>query len=102
MCSVEMYGSCATELDLPSSDLDLVVCGLDRTVDGVPNNQSPLSDPILPTASDGGTESKNSESQPLEPATSGIDSQQHVQNTRPPPQPQMPIMYGHLSLNARR
>jgi hypothetical protein len=24
-----MYGSCATELDLPSSDLDLVVCGLD-------------------------------------------------------------------------
>lgn len=24
-----MYGSCATQLDLPSSDLDLVVCGLD-------------------------------------------------------------------------
>ena len=28
-CCVEMYGSCATQLDLPSSDLDLVVCGLD-------------------------------------------------------------------------
>ena len=28
-CRVEMYGSCATQLDLPSSDLDLVVCGLD-------------------------------------------------------------------------
>ena len=25
-----MYGSCATQLDLPSSDLDLVVCGLDN------------------------------------------------------------------------
>jgi len=28
-CKVELYGSCATELDLPSSDLDVVVCGLD-------------------------------------------------------------------------
>ena len=26
-CHVEMYGSCATKLDLPSSDLDVVVCG---------------------------------------------------------------------------
>jgi hypothetical protein len=25
-----MYGSCATQLDLPSSDLDAVICGLDR------------------------------------------------------------------------
>lgn len=29
-CRVEMYGSCATQLDLPSSDLDVVVCGLDQ------------------------------------------------------------------------
>jgi len=28
-----MYGSCATQLDLPSSDLDVVVCGLDSEVD---------------------------------------------------------------------
>jgi hypothetical protein len=28
-CSVEMYGSCATLRDLPSSDLDVVVIGLD-------------------------------------------------------------------------
>lgn len=28
-CHVEMYGSCATQLDLPSSDLDVVICGLD-------------------------------------------------------------------------
>jgi hypothetical protein len=30
-CHVEMYGSCATQLDLPSSDLDVVIMGLDRT-----------------------------------------------------------------------
>ena len=28
-CHVEMYGSCATQLDLPSSDLDVVVRGFD-------------------------------------------------------------------------
>ena len=38
MCSVEMYGSCATNLDLPSSDLDVVVRGLDRPMEIV---QSP-------------------------------------------------------------
>lgn len=30
MCHVEMYGSCATQLDLPASDIDVVVVGLDR------------------------------------------------------------------------
>ena len=30
-CKVQMYGSCATDLDLPSSDLDVVVCGLDQS-----------------------------------------------------------------------
>ena len=29
-CHVEMYGSCATQLDLPSSDLDVVISGLDH------------------------------------------------------------------------
>lgn len=29
-CRVELYGSCATLLDLPSSDLDVVITGLDR------------------------------------------------------------------------
>lgn len=31
MCRVETYGSCATGLDLPSSDLDVVVVGLDHS-----------------------------------------------------------------------
>lgn len=35
-CRVEMYGSCATQLDLPSSDLDLVVCGLDDVMNHPP------------------------------------------------------------------
>jgi len=30
-CRVELYGSCATLLDLPSSDLDVVITGLDRS-----------------------------------------------------------------------
>jgi hypothetical protein len=33
MCHVEMYGSCATLLDLPSSDLDVLVMGLDRNLE---------------------------------------------------------------------
>jgi hypothetical protein len=32
-CHVDIYGSCATQLDLPSSDIDVVVVGLDRGVD---------------------------------------------------------------------
>ena len=35
-CRVEMYGSCATQLDLPSSDLDLVICGLDDVMNHPP------------------------------------------------------------------
>ena len=38
-CRVEMYGSCATQLDLPSSDLDLVVCGLDDVMNHPPPSQ---------------------------------------------------------------
>lgn len=34
-CRVEMYGSCATLLDLPSSDLDVVVVGLDHRSSGI-------------------------------------------------------------------
>ena len=31
-CHVELYGSCATQLDLPASDIDVVILGLDSTV----------------------------------------------------------------------
>lgn len=49
-CHVEMYGSCATQLDLPSSDLDVVVCGLDRIEDPLKGNQ-PYADNISETGS---------------------------------------------------
>jgi len=102
MCSVEMYGSCATELDLPSSDLDVVVCGLDRPVETIPSIQQGSIDPNQPQASDASTESKRSDV-PLEAAHSQPDIQHHIQSGRPSPhQPQMPLMYGHLSLNADR
>jgi len=42
LCNVEMYGSCATQLDLPSSDLDVVVTGLykpaEKALQPSPNN----------------------------------------------------------------
>lgn len=40
LCHVEMYGSCATQLDLPASDLDVVVVGLDRNVDAPINTST--------------------------------------------------------------
>ena len=36
---VELYGSCATQLDLPSSDLDVVVIGLDRALNAAGQSQ---------------------------------------------------------------
>ena len=37
---VEPYGSCATQLDLPASDLDVVVRGLDRSLDVMSSSHS--------------------------------------------------------------
>ncbi|KAL3778396.1 hypothetical protein HJC23_011511 [Cyclotella cryptica] len=51
-CHVEMYGSCATQLDLPSSDLDLVVCGLDEIImNHIPIEQTSNSTMKSPTNS---------------------------------------------------
>lgn len=41
-CHVEMYGSCATQLDLPSSDIDVVIMGLDRNQNLMMHASSPL------------------------------------------------------------
>lgn len=49
-CNVEMYGSCATQLDLPSSDLDVVICGLDRAEDPKSRTQS-FADDVSETSS---------------------------------------------------
>mmetsp|Transcript_59718 Transcript_59718/g.146462 ORF Transcript_59718/g.146462 Transcript_59718/m.146462 type:complete len:1639 (+) Transcript_59718:316-5232(+) len=109
MSSVEMYGSCATDLDLPSSDLDVVVCGLDRprprtnepspskSQTGIPDSRG------APAAK---STNKKSEAMPRvssQPVFShyGPDSQQYSPNKH-----NIPIvhghMYGHMSLNAER
>ncbi|GAX09922.1 hypothetical protein FisN_11Lh093 [Fistulifera solaris] len=47
-CHVEMYGSCATQLDLPSSDLDVVIMGLDRTQNMIIHAAPPI--PEIPSS----------------------------------------------------
>ncbi len=54
-CRVEMYGSCATQLDLPSSDLDVVICGLDR-----PDLQKDRSQSFCDDISESGSHSASS------------------------------------------
>jgi hypothetical protein len=44
-CNVVMYGSCATQLDLPSSDLDVIVRGAEQSMVPV------LTDPLSPVES---------------------------------------------------
>eukprot|EP00533_Pseudo-nitzschia_delicatissima_P004902 CAMPEP_0116105802 /NCGR_PEP_ID=MMETSP0327-20121206/15254_1 /TAXON_ID=44447 /ORGANISM="Pseudo-nitzschia delicatissima, Strain B596" /LENGTH=1859 /DNA_ID=CAMNT_0003598287 /DNA_START=279 /DNA_END=5858 /DNA_ORIENTATION=- len=104
---VEMYGSCATNLDLPSSDLDVVVCGLDRPfVDTVASPSSTTSvasnskcdkSPVEKTKiqEDGSPDAdsrKNGSSFPSEQRYSRHQMSQY----------QMQMMYGHMSVNAER
>ena len=102
MCSVEMYGSCATELDLPSSDLDVVVCGLDRAVEAIVNPPSSPNRAI--SQSEPGRQAKdtNPEGRSSDTKINQHEIQQHASNhTTQHVHPHMP-MYGHLSLNAER
>jgi hypothetical protein len=103
--SVEMYGSCATNLDLPSSDLDVVVCGLNRPfVDTIPSNSSSDASK-LPGDTSPVEDAKNREdgSPDLDshkdgPSyTSDRRYSQHQMSRY-----QMQMMYGHMSLNAER
>jgi len=103
--SVEMYGSCATNLDLPSSDLDVVVCGLNSPfvdiissnspsdVSKFPGNTSPVEE--LKNREDGSPDLESRKEGPS--YTSDRRYSQH-QMTRY----QMQMMYGHMSTNAER
>lgn len=42
-CHVQLYGSCATQLDLPASDIDVVVVGFDRQDSGGSPSHGPQS-----------------------------------------------------------
>lgn len=102
MCTVEMYGSCATNLDLPSSDLDVVVCGLDRQMEvssASPTNAE--SDKSSETTAESG-----SQEQPLPKVKSHQEfptytPDQNYSSHRPLSH-HMQMIYGHMSLNAER
>ena len=107
-CTVDMYGSCATQTDLPSSDLDVVVCGLDRPVDvhmSPPpiiqnsSNQS-TSIPAVPAASP--ADETIGETMSSDSVASSHDSQHTPHQTIPIPHQHAPMLYGHLSMNAER
>ena len=98
-----MYGSCATQLDLPSSDLDVVICGLDRPVDMVLNAPSTPQPASSQQKSNLESENKASDTDALENASNSQESHQHAQQQLPLHPQHMQMMYGHhLSLNSER
>lgn len=99
MCNVEMYGSCATELDLPSSDLDVVIRGLNK-----PSEQLASSSSHSEKSNEKSGSSEEGEENSSSDSPSGDVKTQQIPQKSVAIQPQMPptIMYGHLSLNAER
>ncbi len=105
--AVEMYGSCATNLDLPSSDLDVVVCGLDRpfvdTIASPSSSNSVVSNGHGDKSPDEKTKSRqdgspDSDSRKEESSVSSDQRYSRHQMS----QYQMQMMYGHMSVNAER
>jgi hypothetical protein len=98
-----MYGSCATQTDLPSSDLDVVVCGLDRPVDvhmsTPPTSQNSNNQSTSPAPAD---ETIRETMSPVSVASSHDSHQQAPHQITPIPQQHAPMMYSHLSMNAER
>lgn len=104
MCSVEMYGSCATQLDLPSSDLDVVICGLDRPMEPIPPQPSnaSMNSPQNQTPSES-YDHEVEEWHPSQQLHVPHDAHMYQQTNRSPiPHGHVPMMYGHLSLNGER
>ena len=105
--SVEMYGSCATNTDLPSSDLDVVVRGLDRPFVEVPSSpsSSPSIAPNSPNDSSSVEDTKKQEDGSPD-MNNRKDGSSHTSDKRysqhQMSQYQMQMMYGHMSLNAER
>mmetsp|Transcript_20890 Transcript_20890/g.58048 ORF Transcript_20890/g.58048 Transcript_20890/m.58048 type:complete len:1903 (-) Transcript_20890:59-5767(-) len=105
--TVEMYGSCATNLDLPSSDLDVVVCGLNRPY--VDLDPSPTNTPSVasnspgtssPVEDDNNKEDGSPETEGRQDAPPYISGQRYSQHQMTSYQMQM--MYGHMSVNGER
>eukprot|EP00536_Pseudo-nitzschia_multiseries_P009493 jgi/Psemu1/319653/estExt_fgenesh1_pm.C_2650002 len=105
--TVEMYGSCATNLDLPSSDLDVVVCGLDRSY--VESGPSPTNSSSVASNSSGKSSpvEDNNNQEDVSPKAEGrqdvppyISDQRYSQHQ--PTSYQLQMMYGPMSFNAER
>ena len=88
-CRVELYGSCATLLDLPSSDLDVVIIGLDNRSSGVFSWKN-AGDVTPPTATRSKSEGAVDES--------GLKSSPQSTTPTAPPPPYIPV----YSANAHR
>jgi hypothetical protein len=110
MCSVNRYGSCATNLDLPSSDLDVVVCGLHNPIELV---QSPSNATSSIESITGGDNSATEDEKTQEDEAMGrVSSQQEMSQYSSDQQhysPQqvamhhnMNVMYPQMSVNAER
>jgi hypothetical protein len=103
MCSVEMYGSCATNLDLPSSDLDIVIRGLDRPVEIVSGPSTSVSARPSTRGDTQTTDRSIDRDDRLGRVNSHPEISQYVvdkqfsQHKVP-----MYMAYGHMSLNAQR
>lgn len=105
--TVEMYGSCATNLDLPSSDLDVVVCGLDRPcVKSVPSPTSSSVASNSPQDSNSVDQDEKSHDDGPPSAESHQDTHTYQSDERFSQHQmtpfQMQMMYGHMSVNAER
>jgi hypothetical protein len=105
--AVEMYGSCATNLDLPSSDLDVVVCGLDRPfVEAVTSPSNSAS--VVSNSPDDTSPVENTENP--EDGSPDVDNRKDGSSYSPDQrfsrhqmsQYQMQMRYGHMSVNAER
>ena len=101
-CKVQMYGSCATDLDLPSSDLDVVVCGLDQSESAalVAHSQATSLSPSKLDIRAGELEYVNGDN----------TSTEEIRKTRPSEQPtsgdgtmpQYPLSFKPMTTNAER
>lgn len=105
--SVEMYGSCATNLDLPSSDLDVVVCGLDKPFVDIVTSPSNASSVVTDSTGDQSpADSKKGRDNGSPDADSRKDGSTFSPDQRysrhQMSQYQMQMMYGHMSANAER
>jgi len=104
-CSVDLYGSCATQLDLPSSDLDVVVFGLDQQSHQLANmpSASHSNDSVSSLANDNGDNVQQDAVSVDSRSIQQHQSEQLTPHTLGTPQRYMsPMIYRELTMNGER